>query len=279
MVTATDNFVTVNGFKLHFTEFGSRSSPDMLCLHGFSLEAHTWDDLAERMAGRYHIVCPTVPGHGHSDRRESYDDPFADIHLLAAFMDELEISPATILGHSMGGAYAGGLAVFHPAKVTRLVMVDAGLDTRAPGRGDFQAYVDEWQPGHPSFDDAYGWARRHFRDTRPDALASWIRNGGTVSSDGTYRWNIDPALFNRSKSPQPEEPEVSPYWPMLAQIKCPVLIARGEKSRLLRQEIVDAMVRDLPDARWVIAKGVGHGMQLEDVDAVYAAIKDFLELT
>jgi pimeloyl-ACP methyl ester carboxylesterase len=250
----------------------------MLCLHGFSLEAHSWDGLAERMAGRYHIVCPSVPGHGDSDRRESYDDQLADIHLIAAFMDQMGISPATILGHSMGGTYAGGIAVFYPANVTRIVMVDAGLDTRAPGVADFQRYVDEWQPEHDSLEHATAAQDKHFPDTPPAARAHLMRHAGAVSPDGRFRWKLDPALMLRGKSPQPEQPEVSPLWPMLAQVKCPVLIARGEKSTLLRQEIVEAMCRDLPDGRWVIAKGVGHGMQLEDADAVYDAVKEFLEL-
>jgi pimeloyl-ACP methyl ester carboxylesterase len=278
MVTASDNFITVEGIKLQYTEFGSRSNPHVLCLHGFSLEAHSWDELAERMSMRYHIVCPSVPGHGGSSRRESYDDPFADIHLIAAFMDQLGMASATVLGHSMGGVYGGGLAVFHPQKVERLVMVDSGLDTRAPGAAHFQAYVDAWQPEHASLDEAKQWARERFRDTPERSIESWTRHGGEVSPDGRFRWKLDPVLMNRGKSPQPEQPDESPFWPFLLQIKCPVLIARGENSDLLRAEIVERMVQTLPDGRSTEARSVGHGMHYQDPDAVYQAIKEFLEL-
>ena len=278
MVTATDNFITVQGIKLQYTEFGARSSPHMLCLHGFTLEAHSWDALAERMSARYHIVCPTLPGHGDSDRRESYDDQFADIHLLAAFMDAVEMPSATVLGHSMGGAIGGGLAVFYPAKVERLVFVDAGIDTKAPGMLSLQQYFDAWQPEHDSFDEALRWAQSHWPRTTEPAHRSWLQHGGEVLANGRFRWKLDPVRMKMVKSPQPPPPDDSPLWPFVAQIKPPTLVLRGEVSDVVTPEHAARLVATLPDGHLATVRGVAHGMQLESVDAVYDGLKEFLDL-
>ena len=46
---------------------------------------------------------------------------------MAALLGELGIERAHVMGHSMGGLVAGGLAADHPERVDRLVLVDAGF--------------------------------------------------------------------------------------------------------------------------------------------------------
>ena len=88
---STDNFVNVNGARLHYTEFGDPAAPAVLLLHGFTFDAHAWDPFAERISDRFHVLALTVRGHGDSDRAESYEDPFQSIHDAAAFLDALNI--------------------------------------------------------------------------------------------------------------------------------------------------------------------------------------------
>lgn len=278
MVTATDNFITVGGLTIHYTEFGSVANPHMLCLHGWSLESHTWDVFAQHASARYHVVCPSFPGHGDSDRRASYDDQFADIHLLAALMDALGMGSATVLGHSMGGSYAGGLSIFHPQKVERIVMVDSGLDTRPPGAERFQKWIDAWQPEYASVAEARAFVEAHFVNFSPASVESMLRHAGRVLDDGRFQWKFDASVMRARKSPQPDPPDESPLWPFIAQIKCPTLIVRGANSDLLRREIVERMVATLPQGSSVEAPGLGHGMMLEDELVFYDAVKEFLSL-
>lgn len=277
-MVAVDNFATINGLRIQYTEFGRIANPHLLCLHGFSLESHNWDVFAEHASQRYHVVCPTVPGHGDSDRRDSYDDQLADIHLLDAFMDAQGIDSATFLGHSMGGMYAAGLAVFHRPRVERIVMVDAGLDTRAPGAERFQAWIDAWQPQLPSVEATREYIATYYPNWSRAAAEAMIRHAGRVTSEGRFRWKLDPTLMSARKSPQPEEPEESPLWPLLARIPCPTLIVRGQNSDILRSEIVERMVATLPQGSSVEARGVGHGMMMEDEDAFYEAVRGPLGL-
>lgn len=278
MVTATDNFITVNDLRIQYTEFGSATSPHMLCLHGFSLQAHTWDAFAARAGASYHVVCPSVPGHGDSDRRRSYEDAFADIHLLAAFMEALAIDTAVVVGHSMGGSYASGLSIFYPQKVERIVMVDSGLDTRPPGAARFREWIDAWQPGYDSVDDARAFIEQYFTNFSPGSVESMLRHAGRITEGGRFEWKVDARLMAARKSPQPEPPEESPLWPFIPQIKCPTLVVRGGASDLLTAGMVERMVATLPQGSSAEAPGLSHAMMLQDEDVFYGTVKDYLDL-
>ena len=70
--------------------------------------------------------------------------------------------------------------------------------------------------------------------------------------------------------------EIPFLWESLEHIKCPVLVIRGEKSKVLSREIAEEMVRRIPDARFVEIPDSGHQIPLHQPDAFTAAVKEFL---
>jgi pimeloyl-ACP methyl ester carboxylesterase len=71
-------FEAVNGLRLHFLEWGSVSSPPMVCLHAAPLNAHAWDEFAGAMAPHFRVICPDVRGFGDSEWAESSDSTMVD---------------------------------------------------------------------------------------------------------------------------------------------------------------------------------------------------------
>jgi pimeloyl-ACP methyl ester carboxylesterase len=124
------DFLTVDGARLHFLDWGGRG-PLLLLVHGWGSNAHVFDDLAPRLTDRYHVVALTLRGFGQSDtvpRAYSLADYARD---LRATLDAFSARRATIAAHSFGGWILSELARESPERIERAVYLDAAFDMRA----------------------------------------------------------------------------------------------------------------------------------------------------
>ena len=77
-----DHSVSARGLRFHYTEWGGASQPPMLCLHGATQTAHSWDEVAPELAASYRVLCLDQRGHGDSDWAPDRDyrvDAFAAV--------------------------------------------------------------------------------------------------------------------------------------------------------------------------------------------------------
>ncbi len=109
-------FVTVNGVKLHYLDWGGSGAP-LVFLAGMASSAHTFDDLAPRFTDKFRIVALTRRGTGASERPESgYTlNQLADD--IKGFLDALGIQRASFAGHSLGGDQITVFAGKYPDRV------------------------------------------------------------------------------------------------------------------------------------------------------------------
>src|SRR5437899_4266932 len=70
--------VDVGGLRLHYVEWGERTRPHVLLVHGWDGTARYWDLVAPALADRYHLVALTLRGRGRSDADPSGQYRFAD---------------------------------------------------------------------------------------------------------------------------------------------------------------------------------------------------------
>jgi len=61
-----DKFITVNGLRLHYLDWGANGKPPFLMLHGISRVAHQFDHLAPHFKDDYHVIAIDMRGHGDS---------------------------------------------------------------------------------------------------------------------------------------------------------------------------------------------------------------------
>jgi pimeloyl-ACP methyl ester carboxylesterase len=119
-------FLTINGLRLRYLEWGDAAAPPILLLHGFSSTAVAWHNVGEALAGRHHVVALDQRGHGSSDwdpqGAYTIDDFVADAHVLS---QQLQLAPFVLVGHSMGGSIANTYAGIYPEDVNRLVIQDS----------------------------------------------------------------------------------------------------------------------------------------------------------
>src|SRR5499426_1621744 len=72
--------IDVDGLDVFYREAGSPGSPTLLLLHGFPTSSHMFRDLIPRLADRYRVVAPDLPGFGQSDlpSRERFKYTFSN---------------------------------------------------------------------------------------------------------------------------------------------------------------------------------------------------------
>lgn len=117
--------VTVFGAKIYYLEAGDAAQPTVILLHGLGASVTSWQFNIAALSGNYHVIAPDQVGFGKSDkpllkyRVGTYTD------FLDKFMSELKIEKASLVGNSLGGWVAADFALKYPAKVEKLVLVDA----------------------------------------------------------------------------------------------------------------------------------------------------------
>jgi pimeloyl-ACP methyl ester carboxylesterase len=120
--------VTVRGVRTRVVQAGADNEAALILVHGFLTSHHSFDQVIDAFATRFHVIAPDLPGFGDSEKPspinyaygiEAFTETVAD--LVAAF----GVGRAAILGHSLGGAVALSLATEHAELVERLVLVDA----------------------------------------------------------------------------------------------------------------------------------------------------------
>src|SRR5262245_58261871 len=62
----SDRFVTVQGLRLHYVDWGNASAPPFIMVHGIDRIARTFDHVAPHFASRYHVIALDMRGHGDS---------------------------------------------------------------------------------------------------------------------------------------------------------------------------------------------------------------------
>jgi len=100
-------FVEADRYKWHVQRMGPKKAgaPVCLLLHGTGAATHSWRDIIPLLAKDYDVIALDLPGHGFTrptiSRQVSLPKMAASIGVL---LEELEASPALIVGHSAGAA-------------------------------------------------------------------------------------------------------------------------------------------------------------------------------
>jgi pimeloyl-ACP methyl ester carboxylesterase len=128
-VVHSDNshFVTVDGARIHFQEFGDRALPTLLLIHGYSASVYVWRSAAPLLADMgFHVVAVDLVGFGYSEKPSWFDYSItSQARVVSRFMDRLGVGRAVLVGSSYGGAVAATIALDYPERVEKLVLVDA----------------------------------------------------------------------------------------------------------------------------------------------------------
>jgi pimeloyl-ACP methyl ester carboxylesterase len=178
----TDHFVTVNGIKLHYLDWGG-SGPTLLFLHGLGDTPHCFDDLAPHFLDRHRVLGLTRRGHGQSDRPKSGYDTATLGRDIVALLDAMRIDNAILAGHSMAGDELTWVAAHYPARVRKLVYLDAAYNRNT--QPDLDQFYDTPKESLASL-DAYRELQKSFvHGAWSRAMEANMRASVCIHADGT----------------------------------------------------------------------------------------------
>ena len=124
------NFTTSDGLNLFYTTTGDPADPALVLVHGLGADYRMYAPQVEAFAAAgWHVITPDLRGHGQSAAVAVF--AVADCARdMAELLDHLGIAQAAFAGVSLGGLVVQQVAVDHPDRVTRLVVVDSYSSTR-----------------------------------------------------------------------------------------------------------------------------------------------------
>jgi haloalkane dehalogenase len=128
-----------DGLRLAHLDEGE--GPPVLFVHGEPTWSFLWRNVIPpvRDAG-FRCIAPDLPGFGRSDKPVDFDWYTYDRHSesVSALVEELDLHDATVVVHDWGGPIGLRVAVEHPDRITRMVILDTGLFT------GHQRMTDAW---------------------------------------------------------------------------------------------------------------------------------------
>jgi pimeloyl-ACP methyl ester carboxylesterase len=124
--------ILVNGSLVHYETFG-RGRP-IIFVHGWLGSWRYWVPVMDAFSSEYRTYALDLRGFGDSDKDCEEYDIESYVELLVAFMDELGIWRAPLVGHTLGAAISASLAHQYPDRVARVMAVGLPLTTEGINR-------------------------------------------------------------------------------------------------------------------------------------------------
>jgi pimeloyl-ACP methyl ester carboxylesterase len=115
----------IDGIKLHYLTAGR--GPTVILLHGYTQTSRMWRPLIPKLAEKFTVIAPDLPGIGDSDvPKDGLDMKTAAIR-IHALAKSLGVTKSRVVGHDIGLMVAYAYAALFPTEVEKLIVMDAFL--------------------------------------------------------------------------------------------------------------------------------------------------------
>lgn len=268
-------FAAFDDVSIYFRDYGdaNAAATPVVCLAGLARNSHDFHSVAARLGRHRRVLCMDYRGRGrsadardhHSYRLETY--VFDTLHLLAV----TDVHRAVVIGTSLGGLVALGLAAARPAALAGVVLNDIGPEIDAAGLKRIADYVGA-STRYADREQAVAALRDHFGAAFPglsdERWRDFARGTFRQQSDGTLRPDYDPAIVRSLKAASAAPPDLWRQFTALRHI--PTLAMRGAHSDILGAATFDKMAAMKPDLVRVTVPERGHAPLLDEPAAVTA---------
>jgi pimeloyl-ACP methyl ester carboxylesterase len=248
--------------KISYEEYGS--GPVALLLHGSPGNAQSWARVGVRLAERYRVVAPDLPGYGETPPQAPEEAP--DVGYTCTLLERLIRhvgAPAVLAGHSYGGVVAlavalrshvsvGALALFEPVALPVLLLTDA-WESFHSAQAVFDDYAASFAGGNTRAIQRMidFWFGAGAFDRLPEAVSTaLVQATATNIHDvrATLRERYTPEAFHR--------------------LSMPVVTIVGERSPAITHQIARIITAHAPSGSLVQIERANHALTTTHVDAV-----------
>ncbi len=277
LVQPSEGEVKVNGLRLHYFEWQGAGTRPLVLMHGLRDYAYYWQDCANRLLDEFHIFAPDLRGHGESEAAPGGYLVWALASDLARFVDKIGLQRFDLVGLSLGSRVSMAYARENSLRLKHLALVDMGPQMARVGavglKKDMTSKADR-PPSSFSLDEAQAFYRKQWPTLDDASIERLIQNSLVQGDDGTYANRYDRRLADVTT--KAAIPEIDFLWDSLTHVRCPALVARGENSPILDDEISSRMVRSLPAGQPYVFKDTGHSLPRLAPELFTDLIRSFL---
>jgi len=277
------DFIEFKGQIVHLRDVGPRGDPvPLVLLHGTGASLHTWEGWTAVLARSRRVISVDLPGFGltgpFSGAPGGYaaDDYRGDTYarFVLDLMDALRVPRAVIVGNSLGGEIAWRTAALAPARVERLVLLDATGYDFAPGRvplgfrvaalpvlGRIGEHLLPRALVAQSVQSVYGDPARVTEPVVDRYFELTLRDGN-----------------RRALGLRMQQLEMGAHADRLKTLTQPTLVLWGGRDRLVPPDNARRFGADIPGAQVVVFDDLGHVPQEEDPARTVRPVLEFLGL-
>ena len=253
-----------HGIRLPYVEQGDPRGTPVVFLHGVTDSWRSFEPVLPELPDGIRAFALTQRGHGDADRPETGYRPQDFAADVDAFMEALQLGPAVVVGHSMGGSVAQRLALDHPERLLGLVLAGARVAWHdQPDVAELVRYVDSElrDPVDPGF--VAGFQQSTLAQPVPPAF-------------------FDTAVRESLKLPARVWRRVflegvagADHTGLLAGIRAPTLLLCGEFDTIARSG-QEALAEAIPGSRLVTYSHAGHALHWEEPARFAADVSAFV---
>ena len=133
-----------DGLRLHYRDYaGPASKPPIICIPGLTRNARDFEGVAERLAGKWRVICVELRGRGDSAYAK---DPMTYVPLtymqdMEALIAELKLERFILFGTSLGGLITMLLATAGRERIAAALLNDIGPELETRGLDNIRSYV------------------------------------------------------------------------------------------------------------------------------------------
>ena len=201
----------------------------MVLVHGLVVSSRYMIPTAKRLARHCRVFAPDLPGFGRSERPPRVLDVAGLSDALSAWMGEVGLERAALVGNSFGCQIIADLAVRHPARVERAVLQGPTMDPlgRSVPRQVGRLLID---------------VPRETLSLLPIELLDYL-SAGTRRAWRTFRYTLEDRIEEK-----------------LPHMRVPTLVVRGSRDPIVQQRWAEEVTRLLPMGRLVVIPGAAHAV-------------------
>ena len=220
--------------------------PPVVLVHGLGLSGRYMLPVAERLAPRYPVYLPDLPGFGDSAKPARALDVRGLADALAEWIRAVGLPPVALLGNSFGCQIIADLAARHPDLVERAVL--QGPTTPPRDRSWFWQFV-RWRQNQPY---------------NPKSLPPITWDDYRKCGARRLLWTFHYQLQDRIEAKLP-------------RIRQPVLVVRGQHDPICRHAWAAEVTSLLPEGRYIEIPGVAHTLVYTSPEELAGVIRPFLD--
>ena len=270
-----DRHVLVDGVRLAYRDRGEGAP--VVFVHGTPSYSHEWRQVVPHVeAAGHRVITYDLLGYGASERPLGRDTSVAaQTELLVALLDALGAETAALVTHDIGGAIGQRMAVLHPERVRRLVLIDS-------------VSYDSWPSAtwreilRSGLEDLATMPSPEFEEMLTRQLAMTVADGTRMSGDvlraylAPHRTALGRASFVEHQVAHYDSTATEEISDRLGDLTLPVRILWGQEDRWQPTGYAERLAADIPHAELVVVPGAGHFLMEDDPARVTREVLDFL---